>query len=293
MANTQGTAEPLRHRQVEVDRLSLHVVEGGSSDRPPVLLLHGWPESWSAFERVMIALAPQAHVVAFDLPGVGRSTGLPRAHDKRTLAGIVRRLADELALTGVSLIGHDVGAQIVYACLRTWPAGIRKAVLMNIVIPGIDPWDEVKRNPAIWHFAFHAVPDLPEAMVAGNQRRYFDYFFDTLSASRGGVDDASRRAHAVAYARPESLTAGFEWYRVFPQDEKDNAAGKEGEVPIPVLYLRGRQERGDLERYVKGLRESGLRDVCGALIPDSGHFSPEEQPEAVSRALREFLDLCG
>ena len=231
--------------------------------------------------------------MAFDLPGVGRSTGLPRAHDKRTLAGIVRRLADELALTGVSLIGHDVGAQIVYACLRTWPAGIRKAVLMNIVIPGIDPWDEVKRNPAIWHFAFHAVPDLPEAMVAENQRRYFDYFFDTLSASRGGVDDASRRAHAVAYARPESLTAGFEWYRVFPQDEKDNAAGKEGEVPIPVLYLRGRQERGDLERHVKGLRESGLRDVRGALIPDSGHFSPEEQPEAVSRALREFLDLGG
>ena len=55
----------------------------------------------------------------------------------------MRRLADELALTGVSLIGHDIGAQIVYACLRTWPAGIRKAVLMNIVIPGIDPWLDV------------------------------------------------------------------------------------------------------------------------------------------------------
>jgi pimeloyl-ACP methyl ester carboxylesterase len=81
--------------------------------------------------------------------------------------------------------------------------------------------------------------------------------------------------------------------RFVTQDEKDNAAGKEREVPVPVLYLRGRQERGDLERYVKGLRESGLRDVRGALIPDSGHFSPEEQPAAVARALRDFLDLGG
>ena len=65
-------------------------------------------------------------------------------------------------MTDVTLAGHDAGGQIVYAYLHAYPEDLARAVIMNVAIPGLDPWDEVKRNPHIWHFAFHAVPELPE-----------------------------------------------------------------------------------------------------------------------------------
>jgi pimeloyl-ACP methyl ester carboxylesterase len=74
----------LRHLEVEVDRIPIHVVEGGSPGRPAVMFLHGWPENWSAFREVMLGLSNQAHVVAMDLPGIGESLTPPPSNDKRT-----------------------------------------------------------------------------------------------------------------------------------------------------------------------------------------------------------------
>jgi pimeloyl-ACP methyl ester carboxylesterase len=165
---------------------------------------------------------------------------------------------------------------------------LHKAVIMNVVIPGISPWSEVERNPHIWHFAFHAVPGLPEKLVWGHQADYFDFFYDTISARRGAVSKEARETYVRAYSRPEALRVGFEWYRAFPQDEKDNSIGQDRPVQTPVLYLRGESE-GDLQPYLDGLRGSGLRNIQGRVIPNSGHFAPDEEPAEVINALRKFL----
>jgi pimeloyl-ACP methyl ester carboxylesterase len=147
----------------------------------------------------------------------------------------------------------------------------------------------VERNPHIWHFAFHAVPQLPETLVAGHQAEYFAFFFDALSARRDGLGPQARRVYAAAYAQPQALHAGFEWYRAFGKDAQHNRDAL-GQVKTPVLYLRGEAERGiELQRYVDGLREGGLAHVHGGLVPASGHFAPDEQPEAVASALRTFM----
>jgi pimeloyl-ACP methyl ester carboxylesterase len=171
----------------------------------------------------------------------------------------------------VTLVGHDVGGMIVYAYLHAYPKTLQRAVIMNVVIPGLDPWSDVIRNPHIWHFAFHAIPALPETLVAGRQAAYFDYFYDQL-AGPVGVDKAARDTFVQAYARPEALRTGFEWYRTFPQDEKDNQGDKDDLVQTAVLYLRGEHEAGDLERYLNGLRSGGLRNVQGRVIAGSGHY---------------------
>jgi pimeloyl-ACP methyl ester carboxylesterase len=194
-----------------------------------------------------------------------------------------------LGLTNVTLVGHDVGGMIVYAYLRAYGDELARAVILNTVIPGVDPWDEVRRNPRIWHFGFHAVPDLPEEIVTGREAAYFDFFFDAIAARPGAVPAGARKAYREAYAAPEALRAGFDWYRGFAQDEKDNLAVKGRTVATPVLYVRGENESGDLETYVKGLRDAGLSGVRGRVIPGSGHFTLDEKPEEVSSALEAFL----
>jgi pimeloyl-ACP methyl ester carboxylesterase len=279
----------LHERMVELQGLSIYAVEGGPVDQPAILFLHGWPENWSAFEPVMISMSKKAHVVAIDLPGVGNSRGVPSANDKRTLARLVRGVIEQLELQHVTLVGHDVGGQIVYAFLHTYPNELERAVMMNIVVPGVDPWDEVERNPQIWHFAFHSVPDLPEILVTGHEGPYFDFFFERL-AGPNGITKERREIYTDAYSRPQALHTGFEWYRAFPRDKEDNLQVRGKTVDVPVLYLRGDHESGDLETYLKGLREGGLWNVRGQVIPNSGHFAPDEQPDEVVRVLCEFVE---
>jgi pimeloyl-ACP methyl ester carboxylesterase len=278
----------LRHRRLVVDGLSIHAAERGSG-RSSVLFLHGWPQDWSSFEQVMLAMGEGRRLVAIDLPGIGLSEGSLASGHKRTIARCVKRVIDALELTQVTLVGHDVGGQIVFAFLQAYPDELTRAVMMNIVVPGVEPWSQVVRNPKIWHFAFHALPELPELLVSGHQARYFDHFFNTLSARRDGVDAQARAAYAKAYQRPQALHTGFEWHRTFEQDERDNEHGAIQKIRTPVLYLRGQRQPGGVDEYLKGFRVAGLQDVRGALIPDSGHFAPDEQPREVAAAVRRFI----
>lgn len=280
----------LHQRNLRIDGLTLHVVEGGDARRPAVLFLHGWPQCAAAFEAVMTALGRDLHVVAIDLPGVGRSTTPAPANTKRALAKVVRTLVAKLQLRQLTLVGHDVGGQIAYAFLREYPAVAERVVLMNIAIPGVDPWDDVLRNPQIWHFGFHAVPELPERLVTGKQAAYFRFFFDRISAHPGAIPGAAQQTYARAYARASALRTGFDWYRAFTRDAKDNQRSALEPVSTPVLYLRGGEEPGiDIARYVRGLKQAGVRNLCARIIPGSGHFTADEQPARLARALRDFI----
>jgi pimeloyl-ACP methyl ester carboxylesterase len=282
------TSSQLRHFHVGIEGLSIHVAEGGAEDKEGLLFLHGWPQDWSAFTGIMGALQEDARVIAIDLPGIGLSDRPAPSNDKRTLAYYVNGVIESLGLRDVTLVGHDVGGQIVYAYLHAFPGSLRRAVLMNIAIPGVDPWSRVTHSPQIWHLAFHAIPDLPEILVTGHRASYFNFFYDRL-AGPVGVSARARASYALAYARPVALRTGFEWYRAFPKDERDNLAMRGHRVTTPVLYLRGDREGGDIEDYVAGLRAGGLLDVRGQIVETSGHFSPDEQAETVAAALRRFI----
>lgn len=277
----------LRHRHVEVDGLELHIVEAGESNGADFLLLHGWPEDWSLYERVLELLGAAARAVAIDLPGIGGSPTAPSSGEKRWLAARIAGLIRVLELRDVTLVGHDIGGQIAYGCLRECPQAIARAVLMDIVVPGVDPWNKVIRNPDLWHFAFHAVPGLPEKLVAGHVADYFAFFFDALAGPRG-VPAGDRARYAAAYARPTALQTSFGWYRAFRQDEQENKRDHGRPVRTPVLCLRGDKEYGALDDYVEGLRHAGCAQVESAVITDCGHFAPSEQPGQVAAALQCF-----
>jgi pimeloyl-ACP methyl ester carboxylesterase len=162
---------------------------------------------------------------------------------------------------------------------------------MDVVIPGLDPWAEVIRNPYIWHFAMHAIPDLPELLVRGHEAEYFDYFFHAISADATKITSEARAAYAHAYATDGSLTAGFNWYRAFQQDATENRRTLGRRVTTPVLYVRGEHETGQIEAYVDGLRGAGVTNLEEGVVPGAGHFTQEEAPAATWELIADFIGL--
>jgi pimeloyl-ACP methyl ester carboxylesterase len=276
----------MRHSRITVGGSNLHVVEDGDPTAPVVLFLHGWPESWAVWQGVMALAAKDHRAIAIDLPGVGESTGDPTDGSKAAIAGVVHGLVDFLELRGITLVGHDAGGMAAYAYLRRHadPAADR-IVIMDTVVPGVEPWTKVLANPYIWHFAFHRVPVLPETVVSGRERPYFDYFYDVLTPDPSRISPEARETAAAAYGTMPALTAGFSWYRSFPADAEDNA--DTSPVGTPLRYLRGELEGGDIDEYERGFRAAGLTNVTTALIPGSGHFPMLEDPGATWSAIRD------
>jgi pimeloyl-ACP methyl ester carboxylesterase len=287
-----SAADPYRRRPVALRGARLQVVEAGDPQAPPFLFLHGWPEASPAWAQVMSHAAGQAHALAIDLPGVGASADVATDGSKSALAEVVHELIGTLGLADVTLVGHDIGGMVAYRYLRDY-RDISRAVIMNVPVPGVEPWAEFVRLPALFHFALHAIPELPEALVQGRQEEYFDYFYSALSADSSRITPEARRSYAAAYATDDQLTAGFDWYRAFPRDVEDNRQAALGPpVATPVLYLRGERERGgDLAAFANGLRSAGLARVEAALIAGSGHFAPEEAPREVWRKIAAFAGL--
>jgi len=282
------TKPELTHKNITVGDCSLHIVEAGQDHSDSVIFLHGWPEDWTEWRWIIEQAGRTHHIVALDLPGIGESPGAGPGGEKAAIAETIHHAFQTLGLKNPTIVGHDAGAMVAYAYLRKYSSEIRAAVLMSSVIPGVEPWSKVLANPYIWHFAFHNIPELPEALVMGNQRVYFDYFFDILTKDHSAIDAPARDHYVSAYGSAEALHAGFEWYRAFGKDAEINRKNT-AKIDVPLLYLRGEFEGGEMEEYVNGFHAVGIHSVTSARIPGSGHFTPEENPEAVWAEIAGFI----
>lgn len=270
--------------------LTLGLIAAGDPARPAIVLLHGWPHSKDLYAPVIDTLATGHFVLAFDLPGIGDSRGAPASAEKTVLADILIGAAERAGARSPVMAGLDVGGMIAYAAARDHGERIAGAVVMNTVIPGIDPWDRILADPRIWHFAFHALPELPELLVTGHQRAYFDFFTDFLAGKKEAVTEAHRAAFAQAYERPEALKAGFDWYRALQADARHNSRHKN--IETPMLYLRGDADGRSPDDYLPALKAAGAKRLKGEVLAGSGEFAPLEVPKAFTRALAAFAKEC-
>jgi pimeloyl-ACP methyl ester carboxylesterase len=276
--------------RVQVDHLELAASVAGSADHPAILLLHGWPHSRTLYTPVIDRLGERFRVMAFDLPAIGDSTGAPPSAEKELLADLLLTAAEQAAAHSILIAGIDVGGMIAFAAARDHGDRIKGAMIGNTVIPGLDPWDELIRDPRIWHFAFHAVPDLPELLVAGHARAYFDFFFNFLGSKTHPLSDDVRDAFSRAYAQPEALKAGFDWYRAFPADAKHNAEYRT--IDTPILYFRGDADGRSPDAYVEGLRQVGAQNVQSLTLAGTAEFTPIEAPERFAEMVATFAERC-
>ncbi|MBB5317947.1 alpha/beta fold hydrolase [Tunturibacter empetritectus] len=266
---------------VKVNGTSLHFVRGGTG--PPVILIHGFPEDWYEFRKVMPQLVSRFTVVAVDLRGVGESAATSDGYDAANLAKDIHELAENLHLEHVYVVGHDIGGMVAYAFARRYPQGARGVMILDVALPGLDPWNEIEALPVMWHVLFHQT-DLPEKLVAGRQQSYFSYFFSAKPFS-----DETVVHYANAYRDPDHLKTAFEFYRAFLENAKFNA---EQRAPIPMPFVLGAGEWDVFARFLpriaEVMRTHGCANVRTAIIKGSVHYVVEEKPEAVADLILQY-----
>lgn len=282
-----GFNASFHHEFHDLDGVRMHLVAGGAG--PVLVLLHGWPETWWGWRKVMPILAQRYRVVAVDLPGLGDSHGQPVAYDKMTLAAYVHRLiADELGYERIFLAGHDWGGAVAFQYAEQHPDEVVGMAVLELLLPGFRP-DPVGGDPTeeSFHFALHMAPRFPELLVTGREREYLGAFVDVASERPGAVNAADVDEYARTYAEPDKLRAGFELYRSLRTDAEDNlAAVRRGRLPMPVLAIGGEAASGSA--VAKSLRPA-TDDLTEVVVPGTGHWLIHEQPDRVAAELIAFF----
>lgn len=279
----------MRHRTLRVGDLRMHVVEAGEG--PCVVLLHGWPQTSHCWRRVIPALARDHRVIAPDLRGYGATDKPVAGFDKRTMADDVRRLLDRLGEGRVAVAGHDRGARVAHRWALDHPDEITRLAVLD-VLPTRAMWRRMDAQLALdyWHWQFHRVPDLPEALVGADVRGYLSFFFERWSFQRAGLEPDAVDEYVRAFSRPGAMRCGFDDYRAAEldaeHDDHDAEAGRR--LTMPVLVLWGEQGLHHRLPALDVWREYA-DDVRGRALADCGHFLPEEAPQAIVRELRDFL----
>jgi pimeloyl-ACP methyl ester carboxylesterase len=283
VAGVQAFPAGFRTREIPANGATIHVRVGGSG--PAVVLLHGYGDTGDMWAPLATALAVSHTVVVPDLRGMGLSAVAEHGFEKWNQAADVAGVLDALQVPRADVVGHDIGNMVAFAFAARYPDRTTRLAVMDAPVPGIGPWDEILKNPLLWHFRFGG-PDM-ERLVAGRERIYLDRFWNEFSADPRRFDEASRAHYAALYAKPGRMHAGFAQFAAFDQDAIDNrAAVGRGRLPMPVLAVGGDHSFGATMAHVMRFAAD---DVHQVVIKDSGHWLMEEQPEATVAAIVEFL----
>jgi len=260
----------------------IFVRSGGSG--PGVVLLHGYAETSDSWGPLAAELAKTYTVVVPDLRGMGRSSRPAGGYDKKTQAADIRAVVMALGYDRASVVSHDIGIMVAYAYAALYPDKVERLVVMDAPLPGVAPWDEIVRNPALWHFSFRG-PDA-ERLVQGRERIYLDRIWNDFSGDPGKPDEATRTFYAAQYAQPGAMRAGFAQFAAFSQDVEDNKVFQRTKLTMPVLAVGGEKSFGATEAVV--MRNVAI-NVREAVVPDAGHWLMEESPAYTITLIRDFL----
>ena len=271
-------------REVVTNGATIHVRSGGSG--PPVVLLHGYGETGDMWVPLAVDLARDHTVVVPDLRGLGLSSKPAGGFDKKTQARDVAGVMDALGVGQADVVAHDIGNMVAFQFAAQFPQRVRRLVLIDAPVPGVGPWDEILKNPLLWHFRFGG-PDM-ERLVAGRERIYLDRFWNEFSASPARFGEAARQHYATLYALPGAMHSGFAQFAAFDQDAIDNRAflAQGGRLKMPVLALGGEKSFG---LTMAAVMRAAADDVTQGVVPDSGHWIMEENPRATVGLVREFI----
>jgi pimeloyl-ACP methyl ester carboxylesterase len=290
MSHHQATS--FTHGMADIEPgLRLHYVTAGEGART-VVLLHGFPQTWWEWRHVIPELVNTGfRVVAPDYRGAGHSWRPLGGYDKRTMAEDIHRLLREhLGLQQpIVLVGHDIGLMVAYAYAQAYRDDVSELVVMDAPLPGTAVFDRLRADPRVWHFAFQGARDIPEMLVAGRERPYLQAFFNARCFDPSAIDEVDLGIYASEYAAPGAMRAGFELYRTFERDAKDNrdALSRNGKLTVPVLAVGGATSTSG--PFVEEMMREVANNVTGLRVPGAAHWIAEENPRAFNEALLRFL----
>ena len=272
-----------RVQDIPANGATIHVRVGGHG--PAVVLLHGFGDTGDMWGPMASELERDHTVVVPDLRGMGLSSKPAGGFDKKTQAGDLAGVLDALKIQRADVVTHDIGNMVGFAFAAQHPDRVTRFVLIDV--PGVGPWEEILKNPLLWHFRFGG-PDM-ERLVAGRERIYLDRFYNDFGAHPERITEATRDHYARLYALPGAMHSSFAQFAAFDQDAIDNRAflANHGKLTMPVLALGGDKSFGNTMAEVM---RAAATNVQGGVVPDSGHWIMDENPKATVALVRAFLD---
>jgi pimeloyl-ACP methyl ester carboxylesterase len=234
-------------------------------------------------------LAKNYTVIVPDLRGLGDSSKPPTGYDGKTVAEDIHQLVGKLGFKTIFLVGHDIGTQVAYSYAAAHPTEVKKLAVMELTIPGFVP---AGRMP-LWWVVFHQTPDVPEALVQGKEMLYLSWFYHNLANNPAAITQEDINEYVSHYSAPGGMHAGFEHYRAFPQDAIQNQNYSKTKLTMPVLALGGEYiptlgGKIAMPTVIYGMKILA-QNVTGIIVPNSGHFIQEEQPQFLAEQLLKFF----
>ena len=283
-----GFTDTFTSRYIDTGVLRLHVVTGGQG--PPLLLIHGWPQTWYAWRMLMTTLARDFSVIAVDQRGIGLSDKPQDGYDTATLANDLVKLMGALGHQRFAVYGTDVGMPIAYAVAADHPDRVECLVVSEAPIPGVSPSPPLflppPLNAMLWHLAFNQLPKINEQLVTGREEIFFGAEFDASAGTHKLPADAVKYYIDTIAADPDHLRGSFEFYRAIPTTAAQNEKRKTQRLTLPVLAIGGAESSGEGPGNTMKLVADNVQTV---VLTGSAHWVAEQAPEQLLAALTTFL----
>lgn len=275
--------EDFDHHTAFVNGQSIHYVRAGQGD--PVVLLHGWPQTWYMWRKIIPELSKNYTVIAPDLRGFGQSSKPREGYDKLTVAQDIYELVQSLGFESVTLVGHDVGGTVAYTYACKHPEEVQKLVILDVAIT-IEESDHLQSYKTLFHLSFNARPDIAVMLVTGREREYLTHFYrDCYNPGAFSLQDIDE--YIAAFSAPGAMRASMAHYGALPTSFRQMQELAKTKLEIPVLALGGEISFG--AGVEKSLRQVA-NNVRGGVIKGSAHWIAEEQPQALLQKLHDFFD---
>ena len=285
--STPPTVEEITHHVAAVNGTQLHYVSAGTAGTP-VLLVHGFPESWWAFRKVIPLLAASHRVYAVDLRGFGDSAIADEHFDSAAAANDLHELITDLG-GPVHIVAQDIAGGSVFRLAATHPADVRSfiAIEMGLAGFGLEGFGDVTHGGS-WHIGVLAAPGIAELLFAGRERDVLGrWAFPSMTAVAGSITDADVAEFVRTYARPGGWNGAAGLYRsMLAEGDEIKALAASQPITAPVLAIGaggGQFTAATMAQVTRG-------NVTSALLNGVGHYAVQEAPEGVAEAILRFTE---
>jgi pimeloyl-ACP methyl ester carboxylesterase len=266
--------------------------EDATTKKGTILLIHGFPETSYQFRHVITPLSQAGYrVIAPDYRGAGQSskpligyTKTQMAEDLHILIQLHLSIKDK-----VHIVGHDIGGMIAFTYASRYASDVASVIWGECPLPGTSSYEEVKATPALFHFVFHQIRDLPETLIAGKEREYLKHFYDKLAYNSAGITPEDVDHYTLAFSLPGAMRCGLELYRSFEQDAEENRSWLKanGKLKLPSLVMMG--ANGELAKLADAMANEMHESTQVLEVEESGHWIAEENPEGFVKGILEFV----
>jgi pimeloyl-ACP methyl ester carboxylesterase len=284
---TGATIPEVSHHHTLLNDTNLHYVSAGS-DGTPVLLVHGFPETWWAFHKLIPLLAPEHRVIAVDLPGFGDSGNAPEDSTSATAAETLRRLIDELDLGAVHLTGQDISGVTTFRLAAVHPELVRSFAAIETGLPGfgLEMLADVTHG-GTWHIGVLAAPGIPEMLLAGREREFLSgYAYPAMCATDDAITDQDVDEFTRTFACPDGFRGASGLYRSMLQEgDEIRELAAQSRLQMPVLAVGAGS--GDFPHHTM---TQVAEHVSAATLDGVGHYVAMEAPEALAEVLLDFYE---